>query len=121
IRAFNRFYTRVIGALDEHLTDSPFSLAEARVLYEIAARGHTTASELSRALDLDRAYLSRILQGFLARELIVLSPIPSDRRQNAIALSREGDAAFGALRQQAEAAVGGMVAPLAISDRRRLA
>ena len=121
IRAFNRFYTRVIGALDEHLTESPFSLAEARVLYEIAARGHTTASELSRALDLDRAYLSRILQGFLARELIVLSPIPSDRRQNAIALSREGDAAFGALRQQAEAAVGGMVAPLAISDRRRLA
>jgi DNA-binding MarR family transcriptional regulator/ribosomal protein S18 acetylase RimI-like enzyme len=120
-RAFNRFYTRVIGVLDEHLTESPFSLAEARVLYEIAARGHTTGSELAKALGLDRAYLTRILQGFVARELVTYSPIPSDRRQNAIALTEDGDRAFGELRTGAEAAVARLLAPLAPTDRRRLA
>src|SRR6218665_3239327 len=96
-RAFNRFYTRLIGVLDEHLTESPFSLAEARVLYEIAARGHTTGSELAKALGLDRAYLTRILQGFSAAGLVSYSPNPSDRRGNFVALTREGDAAYGDL------------------------
>lgn len=120
-RAFNRFYTRVIGALDEHLTESPFSLAEARVLYEIAARGQTTGSELAKALGLDRAYLTRILQGFAGRELISSSPIPEDRRLNAIALTPDGDRAFAGLQAGAEAAVARLLAPLPPSDRRRLA
>jgi DNA-binding MarR family transcriptional regulator/GNAT superfamily N-acetyltransferase len=120
-RAFNRFYTRIIGVLDEHLNDSPFSLAEARVLYEIAARGHTTGTELAKALDLDRAYLTRILQGFAAKGLTSISPILGDRRQNAIALTGEGDRAFNALREQSELAVARLVAPLPPSDRRRLA
>jgi len=120
-RAFNRFYTSVIGVLDEHLTESPFSLAEARVLYEIATRGHTTGTELSKALELDRAYLTRILQGFTAKDLVSYSPNPNDRRGNFIALTRDGDAAFGDLREKAEAAVGAMLAPLSASDRRRLA
>lgn len=120
-RAFNRFYTRVIGVLDEHLTESPFSLAEARVLYEIAARGHTTGSELARALGLDRAYLTRILQGFSARGLVSYAPNPKDRRGNFIALTPEGDAAFGDLREKAELAVARLLAPLTQPDRRRLA
>ena len=120
-RAFNRFYTNVIGVLDEHLSESPFSLAEARVLYEIATRGHTTGTELSKALDLDRAYLTRILQGFTARDLVSYSPNPKDRRGNFIALTRDGDSAFGDLREKAENAVGAMLAPLSDADRRRLA
>lgn len=120
-RAFNRFYTSVIGVLDEHLTESPFSLAEARVLYEIATRGHTTGSELAHALDLDRAYLTRILQGFSTKGLVSYSPNPNDRRGNFIALTRDGDGAYGDLREKAEAAVGTMLAPLSQSDRRRLA
>ncbi|MGV3490002.1 MAG: bifunctional helix-turn-helix transcriptional regulator/GNAT family N-acetyltransferase [Devosia sp.] len=120
-RAFNRFYTGVIGVLDEHLADSPFGLAEARVLYEIATRGHTTGSELSRALGLDRAYLTRILQGFAGRGLTAVSPNPSDRRGNSVALTRDGDEAFFTLRDGAEAAVARMLAPLSTSDRRRLA
>jgi DNA-binding MarR family transcriptional regulator/N-acetylglutamate synthase-like GNAT family acetyltransferase len=120
-RAFNRFYTSVIGVLDEHLTESPFSLAEARVLYEIAIRGHTTGTELSKALDLDRAYLSRILQAFVSKDLVATAPNPTDRRGSSIALTREGDEAFFDLRDKAEAAVGEMLAPLSAADRRRLA
>lgn len=120
-RAFNRFYTRVIGVLDEHLNDSPFSLAEARVLHELSARGHTTGSELAKALDLDRAYLTRILQGFSARGLISYAPNPGDRRGNHIALTRDGDMAYAGLREAAEQAVGRMLAPLTSKDRRRLA
>lgn len=120
-RSFNRFYTRVIGVLDEHLTESPFSLAEARVIYEIAARGHTTGSELAKALDLDRAYLTRILQGFSTQGLVSYAPNPSDRRGNFIALTREGDSAYGELREKAELSVARMLAPLSQSDRRRLA
>ncbi len=112
IRAFNRFYTRLIGVLDEHIAQSPFSLAEARVLYEIGSRGHTTAAELSRLLDLDRAYLSRLLQGLLARELLVLSPIPSDRRQNSIALSSTGDKAVERLQHASEESVAALIGPL---------
>jgi DNA-binding MarR family transcriptional regulator/ribosomal protein S18 acetylase RimI-like enzyme len=120
-RAFNRFYTRVIGALDEHLTESPFSLAEARVLYEIAARGRTTGSELAKALSLDRAYLTRILQGFAGKELVSSSPIPGDRRLSALALTPDGERAFADLQAGAEAAVAKLLAPLPPSDRRRLA
>jgi len=120
-RAFNRFYTKVIGVLDEHLTESPFSLAEARVLYEIASRGHSTGTELAKALGLDRAYLTRILQGFAAKGLVSYSPISGDRRQNAIALTADGDRAFAGLRAGAEAGVGRLLAPLPAADRRRLA
>lgn len=120
-RAFNRFYTNVIGVLDEHLTESPFSLAEARVLYEIATRGHTTGTELAKALDLDRAYLSRILQAFVAKDLVATAPNPTDRRGSSIALTRDGDTAYFDLREKAEAAIGEMLAPLSQSDRRRLA
>lgn len=120
LRAFNRFYTQLIGLLDEHLEQSPFSLAEARVLHEIATRGHTTGTELAAALDLDRAYLSRILKGFAAQELIVISPIPGDRRQNAIALSRDGDRAAAALAAGADAAMARLVAKLGDTQRARL-
>src|SRR5690606_13799942 len=102
-------------------TDSPFSLAEARALHELSARGHTTGSELAKALELDRAYLTRILQGFSARGLVSYAPNPGDRRGNFIALTRDGDVAYAGLRDAAEQAVGRMLAPLTFEDRRRLA
>ena len=120
IRAFNRFYTRQIGLLNEHIVSSPFSLSEARVLHEISHLGHTTAADLSRSLGLDRAYLSRLLQKFLALEIIVLSPIPNDRRQNSIALSADGDAKVASLNAGSNAAMGEMLAPLSGPERGEL-
>lgn len=120
VRAFNRFYTRQIGVLDEHMVQSPFSLAEGRVLYEIASRGHTTASNLVKALNLDPAYLSRILRKFVTQDLTSLSPSHDDRRSNQVALTREGDEAMAELDAASAAAVANLLAPLGETQRTAL-
>ncbi|MFD1942285.1 bifunctional helix-turn-helix transcriptional regulator/GNAT family N-acetyltransferase [Paradevosia shaoguanensis] len=117
MRAFNRFYTRVVGALEAHLLASPFTLGEARVIYEIATRHQVSAAELSRQLGLDAGYLSRLLYKLVEAGIIALSPNPSDRRQNLIALTADGDAAFAQLDSASIVAVGGLLAPLAAGDR----
>src|ERR1700761_979597 len=81
VRAFNRFYTRKLGVLDQHMLQSPFSLSEARVLYELAHRNEVSAKEIGVTLGLDAGYLSRILQSFDEQGLITRTPLPSDRRQ----------------------------------------
>lgn len=70
VRAFNRFYTREIGVLRRRFLDSPYSLAELRVLYEIAHRDLPTASDIARSLDIDPGYLSRVLKSFEKKNLI---------------------------------------------------
>jgi DNA-binding MarR family transcriptional regulator/ribosomal protein S18 acetylase RimI-like enzyme len=112
IRAFSRFYTRQIGLLEEHFNHSRFSLPEGRVLYEIAARGHTTLAEIARSLGMDPGYASRLLHKLVADELVALSPNPTDRRSNTVALTRDGDAAFAQLDAASEQAVGQLLAPI---------
>src|ERR1700722_7642325 len=94
VRQFNRFYTRRIGVLREHLSESPFSLAQARVLYELAHRPRVTAGELARELDLDAGYLSRILAGFEKRKLLSRAQSNSDGRQFDLRITAAGRAAF---------------------------
>ncbi|HET8728862.1 MAG TPA: helix-turn-helix domain-containing GNAT family N-acetyltransferase [Alphaproteobacteria bacterium] len=112
IRAFNRFYTGQIGLLEEHIVRSRFTLPEARLLYEIGTRGHTTGAELSRALGIDPAQVSRMVWKLVDAGLIVLTPDAGDRRSNRIALSGDGDAAFAELNAGSDAAVASMVAHL---------
>src|SRR5258708_2111462 len=81
VRRFNRFYTRKIGVLKEGLLGSPLSLTEGRVLYELAQREHTTASELAQGLGLDSGYLSRMLKSLEAKGVITKHASKSDGRQ----------------------------------------
>ena len=81
VRRFNRFYTRQIGVLRKTYLDSPYSLGEMRVLYEIAHGGGVTASDIGRALDLDAGYLSRVLRKFEKRGLITRKDSDRDARR----------------------------------------
>ena len=97
IRRFNRFYTKQIGVLNEGLAKSPFSLTEARVLYELAHQEGLTATELGKALGLDAGYLSRLLRSFEKRRLLTRTQSDADGRQNHLRLTRAGMAAFARL------------------------
>jgi DNA-binding MarR family transcriptional regulator/GNAT superfamily N-acetyltransferase len=97
IRAFNRFYTRRIGVLHEGLLDTPYSLAESRLLWEFAHHDQPTATELARALDLDPGYLSRLLRSFKERGLIKSSRSPADARQVHLSLTAAGRKAYAPL------------------------
>jgi DNA-binding MarR family transcriptional regulator/GNAT superfamily N-acetyltransferase len=117
IRAFNRFYTRQIGLLEEHMPSSPYSLQESRLIYEIATRGEAAATELARDLGIDPGYLSRMVQKLVAADLVALTPSASDRRRNQIALTSAGEQLFAALDGASDAAVAGLIGPL--DDGRR--
>lgn len=120
IRAFNRFYTGQIGLLEEHFAEGPLTLPEARVLYEIDARGHTTAGELFRALRMDRGYLSRMLRKFADAGLTSMSPNPGDRRSNNLALTTDGDIIVERLNQRSDDAVAQLLYKLGDGERRQL-
>ena len=119
-RAFNRFYTRQIGALGQRLLASSFSLSEARVLYELAHRDGAAAKEIGIELDLDAGYLSRIVQKFDDDGLITRKPLPADRRQYQLNLSAKGRQAFARLDRSSHEDVARMLRPLSEADRRRL-
>lgn len=105
VRSFNRFYTRLIGVLDEGLHRSRYSLTEARILYELAHAEGLTATALCRDLDLDPGYLSRILKKFQAGGLIARAPSPADGRETVVSLTPKGRQAFAPLNDASARAV----------------
>ena len=112
VRRFNRYYTRVIGALQEGLLQSRFTLAEARVLYELAQHDDLTATDLGRELELDPGYLSRILQRFERDGLLARAPSAADRRQILLALTEAGRDAFAPLDARSREEVAALLARL---------
>src|SRR5512141_1982507 len=121
VRAFNRFYTRQIGVLREGLLKSPFSLAEARVLYEIAHRQQPSATELCEELGLDPGYLSRILRGMEKRGLVSKSPSRRDGRQSLLGLTARGRKTFATLDERQNQEVAALLQTLSPAQRAQLA
>ncbi|MGZ5867526.1 MAG: bifunctional helix-turn-helix transcriptional regulator/GNAT family N-acetyltransferase [Xanthobacteraceae bacterium] len=120
MRRFNRFYTRQIGVLQEGYSGGPFSLAEARVLYEIIQRKKTTASDVARELGLDAGYLSRILRAFETKGYIQRESSDRDGRQSFLTMTRRGITAFEPIEQHTENEVRAMLSALPLRDQDRL-
>jgi len=120
VRKFNRFYTQQIGVLQEGLLDSPFSLTELRILYELSNRASPTASKLRKDLSLDAGYLSRILTGFESRGLLRKTPSEADGRQTLLALTAKGRKVFAPLDHRASEEVRGLLGRLSTDEQIRL-
>lgn len=120
VRRFNRFYTQQIGVLHERLLRSPFSLAEGRLIYELAHRGKTTATELSTQLGLDAGYLSRLLQSLKKRGLTDRQVCRTDGRQNLVSLNEKGKKAFATIHVRSRNEIGRMLNLLSPPDQIRL-
>jgi len=109
LRSFNRVYTSRLGLLDAHLDDSPFTLSEARILYELANRTDPTGAEIARALNLDPAQISRTLKRFADRGLVATRDDPSHGRHQLLSLTERGRTAFAALESNTRRAVGALL------------
>ena len=120
IRRFSRFYTHRIGVLRRKLYDSPFSLAESRVMYELGTRESPTAKELGAALGLDAGYLSRMLTGFERNGLLIRRRSATDARSNVLELTSAGWAAFERLEDRSREEVGGLLRDVSDGDLTRL-
>src|SRR5215203_4188349 len=120
VRHFNRFWTRQIGVLREGYLESPFSLTEVRVLYELAHREETTASELGEELGLDAGYLSRILRRFEKHGLIHKRPSEADGRRRLLRLTERGREAFAPLEARSRNVIGAMLGSLSVAEQERL-
>ena len=119
IRAFTRFYTRKIGVLDG-MASSPFSLAEARVLYALAHREQPTATDIRRELGLDAGYISRILRDFEHRKLVTREPSKTDERQRFLSLTAKGRRAFAPLDKRSDDIVAAMLRELSPTERKQV-
>jgi DNA-binding MarR family transcriptional regulator/N-acetylglutamate synthase-like GNAT family acetyltransferase len=117
VRRFSRFYTRKIGVLQEGLLDSAFSLAEARVIYELAHHETATATELARELGLDGGYLSRMLKSLEHRGHVERRPAENDARQVLLSLTEQGQAAFAELNGRSRTQVGALLDRLGQVDQ----
>jgi DNA-binding MarR family transcriptional regulator/N-acetylglutamate synthase-like GNAT family acetyltransferase len=120
LRAFNMLYTLKLGLLNPRLDDSPFTLTEARVLYELAHRTRPTAADIVRTLDVDPAQLSRTLKRFAERGLLSTSINPEGGRSQLLTLTGAGRKAFAALDRKTHDAMGALLNALPAHKRTRL-
>jgi DNA-binding MarR family transcriptional regulator/GNAT superfamily N-acetyltransferase len=120
IRSFNRWYTDLIGLLNKHLLNSEYSLAEARLLFEINAAGTIRASRLMTILRLDKSYLSRLLRGLEKARLISRKRSPEDARSVLLSLTKKGQQVFSGLNGASDRQIGRLLQPLNEEQRASL-
>ncbi|MGH3758684.1 bifunctional helix-turn-helix transcriptional regulator/GNAT family N-acetyltransferase [Actinophytocola sp.] len=120
VRAFNRSYTKFLGALNGHLLSTPYSLTEARVLFELGQRDETEVAELRRVIGLDAGYLSRLLGRFEESGLVRRERSTSDARRQLIRLTNKGRDTFRVLDTKSAAQIRALLADLTDDEQRRL-
>lgn len=120
VRRFDRFYTKRLGLLKPGFLKTQFPLTQARIIYELAQRDDLTASELTRTLDIDAGYLSRILSTFEKDDLIQKSPSKSDNRHQLLRLTPKGRKAFSVLNERSKQRNTALLQSLAPEDQHRL-
>jgi DNA-binding MarR family transcriptional regulator/GNAT superfamily N-acetyltransferase len=120
VRRFNRFYTRQIGVLRRNYLDSPYTLGEMRVLYELSHGEVKTASDIGRALDLDAGYLSRVLRKFEKAGLISRKTSREDARQSHLALTARGAKVFAPFEKRSQDFIGAMLGTLKTGEQAKL-
>ncbi|MCR8852524.1 MarR family winged helix-turn-helix transcriptional regulator [Lysinibacillus fusiformis] len=102
IRQFNRFYTKILGLINNQILDTDYSLTEARILFEISERTECIANNLVQKLNIDRSYLSRILHKFEREGLIEKKSSPIDSRKNLLFLTRKGEELLDKINNQSD-------------------
>ena len=117
IRSFNRFYTNIIGLLDQHFLDSPFSLTEGRILYEIRNTEDCSAKKIREKIGIDEGYLSRILDAFRKKNLITKTPSLEDRRLHIIKLTEKGRNEFSSLNDHSNKLISQIIEKLSEEER----
>jgi DNA-binding MarR family transcriptional regulator len=117
IRSFNRFYTNIIGLLDQHFLDSPFSLTEGRVLYEICNTEECSAKKIRESIIIDEGYLSRILDTFAKRGLIRKIRSSEDGRLWIIIPTEKGKREFAGLNDNSNRLITQMIENLSEEER----
>ena len=120
IRAFNRFYTDVIGLLNKHLLNSDYSLAEVRVMYEISIGKEVQASQIMAAMSIDKSYLSRILKKLEKDEIITKSLSAQDARAQSISLTAKGKKLFDTLNKASDHQIGELIGKLSEGQQQKL-
>jgi DNA-binding MarR family transcriptional regulator len=112
VREFNRFYTNIIGVVNRHVYESPYSLSEVRIMYEINHTPVCTASDIKRTLQIDEGYLSRIIDKFVKQKLVKKMQSPKDGRVYMLKLTPKGNALFNKLNEASEHSVEALVEKL---------
>jgi len=120
IRGFNRFYTNIIGLLDRHYLDSPFSLTDGRILYEICNTEDCSAKKIREKVSIDEGYLSRILDSFVKRGLIKKNPSLIDGRLRIILPTEKGKREFSNLNDNSIELISKMIGKLSEKEREEL-
>ncbi|MEW5772229.1 MAG: MarR family winged helix-turn-helix transcriptional regulator [Thermodesulfobacteriota bacterium] len=119
-RRFSRFYTALLGLLDDRLLHSPASLAQGRILFEVGVEPDCTARDLGRRLDMDRGQLSRTLSGLERQGWLSRAPHPGDRRARRLRLTPAGRLLLTELERRSRDQVAGILAGLDNEQRERL-
>eukprot|EP01133_Synstelium_polycarpum_P002701 gene2701-3120_t len=121
IRKFNRFYTDLIGLLNQHFLSSTYSLVEGRILFEISSAGSIQASQIMASMHIDKSYLSRLLKKLEMEQLIIRRPSMADARAIEILLTEKGQAEFEILNQKSEKQISNLLEKISPEKSKELA